>query len=146
MRILVVTDAWAPQVNGVVRTFTRIREELHSRGHLVEVISPEGFRSLPCPGYPEIPLVVRPGRQLVRRIEAFAPEAIHIATEGLLGSPPAVTACGAACRSPAATPHAFPNTFRPACRCRCPGAMPSCGISIGRLARSWCPRTASGRS
>lgn len=85
MRILVVTDAWAPQVNGVVRTFTRIREELHERSHLVEVISPEGFRSLPCPGYPEIPLVVRPGRQLVRRIEAFAPEAIHIATEGPLG-------------------------------------------------------------
>ncbi len=85
MRILIITDAWAPQVNGVVRTFTRICEELHRRGHLVEVISPEGFRSLPCPGYPEIPLVVRPGRQLVRRIEAFAPEAIHIATEGPLG-------------------------------------------------------------
>lgn len=85
MRILVITDAWAPQVNGVVRTFTRLREELHRRGHLVDVISPEGFRSLPCPGYPDIPLVVRPGRQLVRRIDAFAPEAIHIATEGPLG-------------------------------------------------------------
>ncbi|WP_300304354.1 glycosyltransferase family 1 protein [Ferrovibrio sp.] len=85
MRILIVSDAWHPQVNGVVRTLTKTREVLERRGHVVEVIGPEHFRRFPCPTYPEIELSVLPYRQLVKMIGDFAPDAIHIATEGPLG-------------------------------------------------------------
>jgi glycosyltransferase involved in cell wall biosynthesis len=84
-RILIVTDAWLPQVNGVVRTLTTVAEELRAMGHVVEVIGPDRFRTFPCPTYPDIALSLWPRRRLVRMIEAFAPEALHIATEGPLG-------------------------------------------------------------
>jgi glycosyltransferase involved in cell wall biosynthesis len=84
MNILLVTDAWAPQVNGVVRTLERTRDGLQALGHRVTVLSPAG-RTLPCPGYPEIRLALRP-RKLIRRAMAEGPfDAIHIATEGPLG-------------------------------------------------------------
>jgi glycosyltransferase involved in cell wall biosynthesis len=85
VRILLATDAWAPQVNGVVRTLTEIRRELVAMGHTVVVVHPGLFRSLPCPFYPEIRLALRPGRRIGGLIEAAAPEAIHIATEGPIG-------------------------------------------------------------
>lgn len=85
MRIALVTDAWFPQVNGVVRTLSRVREELLALDHEIEVVSPERFRTVPCPTYPEIRLAVLPGRRLGRLLEACAPEAIHLATEGPLG-------------------------------------------------------------
>jgi glycosyltransferase involved in cell wall biosynthesis len=85
MRIALVTDAWLPQVNGVVRTLTTVIEELRRRGHEVEVISPNLYRSLPCPTYPEIRLALAGQRAVGRRLEAFAPDAIHISTEGPLG-------------------------------------------------------------
>jgi glycosyltransferase involved in cell wall biosynthesis len=85
MRILVVTDAWHPQVNGVVRTLGTLHEELTRLGHEPVFITPDQFRSIPCPTYPEIRLAVRPGRRLARTIEANQPCAIHIATEGPLG-------------------------------------------------------------
>jgi glycosyltransferase involved in cell wall biosynthesis len=84
-RILIVSDAWAPQVNGVVRTLTTVAEELRRMGHVVEVIGPDRFRTMRCPTYPEIPLSLLPRRRLVRMIEAFDPDALHIATEGPLG-------------------------------------------------------------
>ena len=84
-RVLIVTDAWAPQVNGVVRTLAALAEELGSLGHTVEVIGPDRFRTLPCPTYPDIRLSLAPGHRLARMIEAFAPDALHIATEGPLG-------------------------------------------------------------
>jgi glycosyltransferase involved in cell wall biosynthesis len=84
-RILIVTDAWAPQVNGVVRTLMTVTEELRGLGHVVEVIGPDRFHTVPCPTYPEIRLSVLPGRSLVGMIEAFNPDALHIATEGPLG-------------------------------------------------------------
>jgi glycosyltransferase involved in cell wall biosynthesis len=84
-RILIVTDAWLPQVNGVVRTLTTVVHELRSMGHVVEVISPDRFRTIPCPTYSEIPLALLPRRRMVRMIEAFGPDALHIATEGPLG-------------------------------------------------------------
>ena len=86
MKILFVTDAWPPQVNGVVRTLKETIRNLEIFGHRVEVISPDGFRCIPCPSYPEIPLAILPGRAVARRIEAAAPDAIHIVTEGPLGS------------------------------------------------------------
>jgi glycosyltransferase involved in cell wall biosynthesis len=85
MRILLVTDAWAPQVNGVVRTLQRVRQECLALGHRLEVVSPDQFRTVPCPSYPEIRLALRPGRQIAARLEGFRPDCIHIATEGPLG-------------------------------------------------------------
>jgi glycosyltransferase involved in cell wall biosynthesis len=85
MRILLVSDAWSPQVNGVVRTLQRVRQECEAQGHEVEVISPEQFRTIPCPTYPEIRLALRPGAVIARRIGEFRPSCIHIATEGPLG-------------------------------------------------------------
>jgi glycosyltransferase involved in cell wall biosynthesis len=84
-RILIVTDAWLPQVNGVVRTLTTMVAELRAMGHIVEVIGPDRFRTIPCPTYGDIPLSLLPRRSLARMIEAFQPEALHIATEGPLG-------------------------------------------------------------
>jgi glycosyltransferase involved in cell wall biosynthesis len=84
-RILIVTDAWHPQVNGVVRTLTTVVSELQAMGHVVEVIGPNRFRTFPCPTYPDIALSIFPRRKLVRMIEAFQPEALHISTEGPLG-------------------------------------------------------------
>ena len=84
-RILIVTDAWKPQVNGVVRTLTTVAAELRAMGHVVEVIGPDRFRTFPCPTYPDISLSFLPRRRLIRMIKAFDPEALHIATEGPLG-------------------------------------------------------------
>lgn len=85
MKILIVTDAWEPQVNGVVRTLKMTRRELERRGHIVEIISPLGFRSIPCPTYPEISLAITRERELARRIDSISPDCLHIATEGPLG-------------------------------------------------------------
>ena len=85
MRIAIVTDAWAPQVNGVVRTLEATRAHLLALGHQVLVIAPDAFASLPCPTYPEIRLALAGRSAVGRRLAAFAPHAIHIATEGPLG-------------------------------------------------------------
>ncbi len=84
MRVALVTDAWAPQVNGVVRTLQQMVKMLRAEGHVVEVISPDRFYTLPCPGYAEIRLAVAPWH-LARLMDDFAPDAVHIATEGPLG-------------------------------------------------------------
>lgn len=85
MRILIVSDAWEPQVNGVVRTLQATIAELRKAGHEVAVVSPELFRSIPCPSYPEIRLALAGWRKVSRHIRAFSPQAIHISTEGPLG-------------------------------------------------------------
>ncbi|HEY9234227.1 MULTISPECIES: glycosyltransferase family 4 protein [Phenylobacterium] len=85
MRILLVTDAWEPQVNGVVRTLTRVVGELKGLGHQVEVISPDQFKTFPLPTYPEIKVALAAHEPVQERFKAFEPEAIHIATEGPLG-------------------------------------------------------------
>jgi glycosyltransferase involved in cell wall biosynthesis len=85
MRIAIVTDAWAPQVNGVVRTLSALRGELERRGHRVEVIAPDRFRSIPCPSYPEIPLSLARAKSIAAILREFTPDAVHIATEGPLG-------------------------------------------------------------
>lgn len=86
MKFLFVTDAWPPQVNGVVRTLKETIRQLERTGHRVEVVSPQGFRCVPCPGYPEIPLALFPGREVARRIRASGADAVHIVTEGPLGN------------------------------------------------------------
>lgn len=85
MRILLATDAWEPQVNGVVRTLARTIAECRAMGHEVEVISPDQFKTIPMPTYPEIRWALNAYEDIQERFKAFEPEAIHIATEGAVG-------------------------------------------------------------
>jgi glycosyltransferase involved in cell wall biosynthesis len=87
MKILIITDAWKPQVNGVVRTYEHIIEVLDpNEAHQILVISPSDFKwTIPLPGYSEIKLVIAPNNKLKALIEEFEPESIHVATEGPLG-------------------------------------------------------------
>lgn len=84
MRVLIVTDAWTPQVNGVVRTLMATRAALEQQGHVVEIISPDLYPSLPCPTYPEIRLAAARAAAVGQRITAFMPDAVHLSTEGPL--------------------------------------------------------------
>ena len=94
MRIALITDAWHPQINGVVRTWSIVVDELARAGHEVTTITPRDFRGLPCPGEPDIRLALTTPAVIGERLTAIAPEAIHIATEGPLG-----TAARAWCRA-----------------------------------------------
>lgn len=85
MRIMIVTDAWLPQTNGVVSTLAQTAACLRTFGHEVRMVTPNDFRSIPCPTYPEIRLSLRPSATLARRLATDLPQAIHIATEGPLG-------------------------------------------------------------
>ena len=85
MKVMIVTDAWHPQVNGVVRTLLTTKRELEAMGHIVDILSPKEFRTLPCPTYPDIQLSLMPAKPVAKRIFGFAPDALHIATEGPLG-------------------------------------------------------------
>jgi len=85
MRIMIVTDAWAPQTNGVVRTLGQTIGWLRRFGHEVKTLNPGDFRSIACPTYPEIRLSLFPSKTVERTILDFAPQALHIATEGPLG-------------------------------------------------------------
>jgi hypothetical protein len=85
MRILIATDAWLPQVNGVVTTLRNTVRELEALGHCVQLVTPDGFRTVPCPTYPEIRLAVAPGPRVVRMIDEFEPDAVHIETEAPIG-------------------------------------------------------------
>ncbi|WP_207459731.1 glycosyltransferase [Azospirillum sp. SYSU D00513] len=85
MTIVIVTDAWTPQVNGVVRTIGTVQRELQAMGHRVEVIGPDQFRTVPLPTYPEIRLALGAGRRLAGMIDGIKPDCIHISTEGPLG-------------------------------------------------------------
>lgn len=85
MKIALVTDAWFPQVNGVVRTFSTTMENCRKAGHETLVIAPDSFKTIPCPTYPEIRLSLFPRRKLTKMLDKFTPDAIHIATEGPLG-------------------------------------------------------------
>lgn len=85
LTIAIVTDAWHPQTNGVVRTLSATLEVLRGWGHRVEVISPRDYASVPCPTYPEIRLALTAPGSIGRRLTRLAPDAVHIATEGPLG-------------------------------------------------------------
>lgn len=85
MKLVLVTDAWLPQVNGVVTTLVELVRQLQTAGHEVVVIHPGQFRSWPCPGRAGLDLALLPGRQLRQMLTAAQPDAIHIATEGPLG-------------------------------------------------------------
>src|ERR1700750_336341 len=85
MRILIATDAWRPQVNGVVRTLTSLARAAATLGHDIEFLTPDGFPSMQVPTYPGLRVALPNRSEIARRIEAVAPSAIHIATEGPVG-------------------------------------------------------------
>ncbi len=85
MRFLIATDAWRPQVNGVVQTYMRLGEQLERLGHEPLFLTPHGYRTVPLPTYREIRLALIGAGEARSRIEAFAPDFIHIATEGPIG-------------------------------------------------------------
>lgn len=86
MRIALLTDAWQPQINGVVTTLNQMVTRLRGRGHEVEVVHPYRFLTFPCPTYyPDVRLALLPHRKLSRILDAFQPEAIHLTNEGPVG-------------------------------------------------------------
>jgi glycosyltransferase involved in cell wall biosynthesis len=85
MRLAIATDAWFPQVNGVVRTLSATVTELDRRGHEVELITPERFLTVPMPGYSSIRLAMAPRFGVRRMLDAYQPEVVHISTEGPIG-------------------------------------------------------------
>lgn len=85
MRLAIATDAWFPQVNGVVRTLSATVVELDRRGHEVELITPQRFLTVPMPGYSQIRLAMAPRFGVRRMLDAFQPEVVHISTEGPIG-------------------------------------------------------------
>ena len=85
MRILIATDAWHPQVNGVVRTLTSLAKSAAALGAEIEFLTPDGFPSMALPTYPGLRVAWPNRREIARRIEAASPDAIHIATEGPIG-------------------------------------------------------------
>jgi glycosyltransferase involved in cell wall biosynthesis len=85
LHIVFISDAWHPQINGVVRTLEHMSEELTARGHKVTIVGPPQFRSVPLPSYKEIRLALVTSRTVGRYLRRLAPDAIHIATEGPLG-------------------------------------------------------------
>jgi len=85
MRILVATDAWHPQVNGVVQTYSRLAQEAGAQGAELVFFTPAGFRTIPCPAYPGIRLAVPNMRRVREAIDAANADLIHVATEGPIG-------------------------------------------------------------
>ena len=85
MKIAIATDAWEPQVNGVVRTLQMTVAQLQQRGHAIEMITPDRFLTLPMPGYSEINLAIAPRVGTRRALRGFAPDVVHIVTEGPIG-------------------------------------------------------------
>ena len=85
MRVLIATDAWHPQVNGVVRTLTSLSRSALRLGVRIEFLTPDGFRTFPVPTYPGLRVALPSRRQIARRIEQADPDAVHIATEGPIG-------------------------------------------------------------
>jgi len=85
LKILLISDAWKPQINGVVRTLEKTADGLNKLGHQVLIVGPDQFPTIPCPSYPSIRLAIRCRAKLAKLSRVFAPDRIHIATEGPLG-------------------------------------------------------------
>ena len=85
MIVLIATDAWHPQINGVVRTLEALRKNVAEQGSVIEFLTPEGFPSLRVPTYPGLRCAIPNAREIARRIDRIDPDAVHIATEGPIG-------------------------------------------------------------
>ena len=126
MRILLATDAWEPQVNGVVRTLTRVVAELKAMGHSVEVISPDQFKTFPLPTYAEIKVAIGVYEPVQERFKALrAGGHPHRHRRPHRSSPPGAFASSGSCRSPPATTPGSRNMSRRDCRCPWPPATPT---------------------
>ena len=110
MRIVIVSDAWLPQVNGVVRTLARTVEELKLLGHDAQIISPDRFASFPCPTYAEIRLAVLPRRRLARLIDSYQRAPSISRPRDRWGWPPGAIASAGSFPSPPPSTPAFPST------------------------------------
>lgn len=86
MKIALISDAWLPQINGVVTTLRQTVMHLEELGHQVGLITPDKFKTLPCPGYSDIRLSLLPSRKMAKELDEFKPDAVHISTEGSLGN------------------------------------------------------------
>ncbi|HJY52134.1 MAG TPA: glycosyltransferase, partial [Stellaceae bacterium] len=86
MRFALVSDAWRPQINGVARTLAALHDGLTAAGHDVFPLTPELFRTVPCPTDREVRLAIGARPRLTRLLQGLMPDAIHIATEGPLGT------------------------------------------------------------
>ncbi len=137
MRLLLATDAWHPQVNGVVRSLEHMVAAGRRRGHDPVMLTPLDFASVPLPGYAEIRLSLVTARGVARRFPALAPTHVHIATEGPIGLATR-RVCLAQGRPFTTSYHTrFPNTSPPACRCRNAGATRACAGSTVPPAARW---------
>ncbi|NDV85215.1 glycosyltransferase [Aurantimonas aggregata] len=134
-RFLIATDAWQPQVNGVVRTLSSLCDQLRDRGAEVRVVSPLDFRTVACPTYPEIRLALASADRLGQIIDEFQPTAIHIATEGPVG----LAARRAALRSGRRFTTSFHTRFPEYLRKRAP--IPE-SLTYGFLRRFHAPASA----
>ncbi len=114
-RVLIISDAWGGQINGVVRTYQNIIAALEARNVDVRVIGPEDFRRIALPFYKEIELAILPARPLRRLIEDYAPDAIHIAVEGPRVGRLGAIARRAAFHSPRPSTPILPDILRCAC-------------------------------
>jgi len=85
MKIAIPTDAWRPQVSGVVRKFECIIREIELMGHSVCLVTPDMFKTFPLPTYPDIRVAINPGKKTTEILDAFAPDFIHLPTEGSIG-------------------------------------------------------------
>lgn len=85
MRIALISDAWDPQINGIVTTVKNTIQSLEKTGHEIELITPDLFRTWPCPGYPDVRLSFLCGPKMRPIVKAFRPDAIHLFTEGPVG-------------------------------------------------------------
>ena len=136
MRILVATDAWHPQVNGVVRTLTMMAEAAKALGVEVSFLTPQSFRTFAMPSYPDLRLALPYQAKIARLIAEARPDSIHIATEGPIGlSGAALLPQASACRSPPAFTPAFPNISPRACRFANPGSGRRCAGSTAPARR-----------
>jgi hypothetical protein len=135
MRILVATDAWHPQVNGVVRTLIMMAEAAKAFGVDVGFLTPQSFRTFAMPSYRDLRVALPYPAKIARLIAEARPDSIHIATEGPIGLWCGVIAASRDCRSPLAFIPAFRNTSRRACRFRSPGSGRRCAPSTDRARR-----------
>lgn len=135
MRVLIATDAWTPQINGVVRTLSSLADELRQRGIEVLVVSPQDFSTIPMPTYPEIRLALATSWRLGKILADFDPQAIHIATEGPIG----LAARRAAIRAGRAFTTSFHTRFPEYLRQRAP--VPE-SLSYALLRRFHAPASA----
>ncbi len=109
MRILIATDAWKPQVNGVVNTYSNIEREAANAGLDLTFLTPSGFRTLPLPTYSEIQLAMISPRDVARRVKEDSPDFVHVATEGPIGLAARAFCCDAGRRFTTSYHTRFPE-------------------------------------